>query len=134
MEKNSLYVSAHLMVAAIRIHEHRHGGPPTIEDICGVLSISGEEGNRLSHKLTNLGIIDALQKSGETRIFIKNHLNIEEIPRHAETSSLQTELDEFKKSREAQINKIKSIQSEQAEKKKKLHDELEQKLKSIIKN
>lgn len=134
MEKNSLYVSAHLLVAAIRIHEYRHGGPPAMEDICRMLAISGEEGNRLSHKLISLGIIDALEKSGETRVFIKNHLNIEEIPRHAETSNLQTELDEFKKSREAQINKIKSIQSEQAAKKKKLHDELEQKLKNIIKN
>jgi len=40
----------------------------------------------------------------------------------------------LKKSREAQIQKIKSIQSEQAEKKKKLHEELEQRLKAIIKN
>jgi hypothetical protein len=134
MEKNNLYSSAHLLVAAIRIHEYRHGGPPAIEDICRLLAFSPEEGNRLSHKLFGLGIIEAIEKSGETRVFIKNHLNIEEIPRHAETSSLRTELDEFKKSREAQIQKIKSIQSEQAEKKKKLHDELEQKLKSIIKN
>lgn len=134
MEKNSLYASAHLVVAAIRIHEYRHGGPPAIEDICKVLSFSLEEGNRLRHKLISLGIIDALEKSGETRVFVKNHLAIEEIPRHAETSSLQTELDEFKKSREAQVKKIQSIQSEQAEKKKKLHEELEQKLKTIIKN
>ncbi|PIP38381.1 MAG: hypothetical protein COX19_13055 [Desulfobacterales bacterium CG23_combo_of_CG06-09_8_20_14_all_51_8] len=134
MEKNSLYASAHLVVAAIRIHEHRHGGPPTIEHICDTLSISPEEGNRLCHKLSSLEIIEALEKSGETRVFIKNHLNIEKIPSQAETRTLRAELDEFKKSREAQIQKIKSIQSEQAEKKKKLHEELEQRLKAIIKN
>lgn len=134
MEKNSLYDSAHLTVAAIRLHEHCHNGPPRLDDICAALSFSAEEGNRLCHKLTALGIVEVLEKAGETRVFIKNHLAIEEIPRSAETPGLQSELDEFRKSRETQIKKIQSIQLEQAEKKKKLHDELAQKLKNIIKN
>jgi hypothetical protein len=99
-----------------------------------MLSFSLEEGNRLRHKLISLGIIEGVETPGETRVFVRNHLSIEEIPRHAETNSLRTELDEFKKSREAKVKKIQSIQSEQAEKKKKLHEELEQKLKNIIKN
>lgn len=134
MKKNNFYTSAHLVVAAIRIHEHGYAGPPTIDNICETLSISLEEGNRLCHKLSELQIIEVLEKSGETRVFVKNHLNIEEIPNQPETGGLQSELDQFKKSRETQIKKIQSIQSEQAEKKKKLHEELEQKLKTIKKN
>ncbi|MCD6584724.1 MAG: hypothetical protein J7K96_03075 [Desulfobacteraceae bacterium] len=134
MKKNNLYTLAHLVVAAIRIHEHKHAGPPTIENICEILSISLEEGNRLCLKLSGMQIIEALEKPGETRFFIKAHIKIEEIPNQPETSNLQSELDQFKKSREAQINKIKAIQSEQAEKKKKLHEELEQKLRTITKN
>lgn len=133
MKKNNLYTLAHLVVAAIRIHEHQHAGPPTIENICEILSISLEEANRLGLKLSEMQIIDALDKAGETRLFVKNHLAIEDIPVQPENNNLQSELDQFKKSREAQINKIKSIQSEQAEKKKKLHEELEQKLKNIKK-
>ncbi len=134
MGKNNLYTQAHLIVAAIRIHEHKYAGPPTIDNICKILSISLEEGNRLCLKLSEMQIIEALEKPGETRFFVKDHLTIEEIPDQSEPNTLQSELDQFKKSRKAEINKIKSIQSEQTEKKKKLHDELEQKLKNILKN
>lgn len=133
MKKNNLYTLAHLVIAAIRIHEHNHSGPPTIKNICDTLLISLEEGNRLSLKLSEMLIIEALEKPGGTRLFIKNHLLIEDIPNQPETNNLQSELDQFKESRKEQINKIKSIQSEQAEKKKKLQEELDQKLKSIMK-
>lgn len=134
MKKNNLYTLAHLVIAAIRIHEHKHSGPPTIENICDALLISLEEGNRLSHKLSAMQIIEALDKPGGTRLFVKNHLLIEDIPDQPEINNLQSELDQFKESRKEQINKIKSIQTEQAEKKKKLQEELDQKLKSILKN
>jgi len=132
-KKNNLYTMAHLVAAAIRIHEYRHAVPPTTEDICGILSVSLEEGNRLCHKLSELQIIEALQKPGGTRLFIKDHLKIEDIADQPENVNLQSELDQFKKAREAQMAKIKSIQTEHAEKKKKLHEELEQKLKNIKK-
>jgi len=134
MKKNNLYAMAHLVVAAIRIHEHVHAVPPTIENICDMLSISPEEGNRLCLKLIDMEIIEALKKPGGTRLFVKNHLQIEEIPDQPENNNLQSELDQFKKTRDAQIKKIKSIQEEHAGKKKKLHEELEQKLKTIKKN
>ncbi len=134
MKKNNLYTLAHLVVAAIRIHEHKHSGPPTIENICDTLTISLEEGNRLSLKLSEMQVIEALEKPGGTRLFVKNHIRIEDIARQPEINNLQSELDQFKESRKEQINKIKSIQSEQAEKKKKLQEELDQKLKNIMKN
>jgi len=134
MKKNNLYTLAHLVIAAIRIHKNKHSGPPTIENICDALLISLEEGNRLSLKLSAMQIIEALDKPGGTRLFVKNHLLIEDIPDQPEINNIQSELDQFKKSRKEQINKIKTIQTEQAEKKKKLQEELDQKLKSILKN
>lgn len=133
MKKTNLYDMAHLVVSAIRIHEHQHSVPPTTEDLCIMLAISPEEGSRLCHKLSDYEIIEALQKPGGTRLFIKDHLKIEDIPAQPENVNLQSELDQFKKAREAQMAKIKSIQTEQAEKKKKLHEELEKKLKTIKK-
>jgi len=134
MIKNNLYTLAHLVVAAIRIHEHKHSGPPTIENVCDALSISLEEGNRLSLKLNEMQIIEALEKPGGVRLFVKNHILIEDIAKQPEINNLQSELDQFKESKKEQIKKIKSIQSEQAEKKKKLQEELDQKLKNIMKN
>jgi hypothetical protein len=134
MKKKNLYAMAHLVVSAIRIHEHQHSVPPATEDICYLLGISLEEGNRLCHKLSDLQIIEALQKPGGTRLFITDHLKIENIPAQPENVNLQSELDQFKRAREEQMAKIKSMQTEQAEKKKKLHEELEKKLKNIKKH
>ena len=133
MKKNDFYTKAHLIVAAIRIHEHTHAGPPAIEDICRSLSISLEEGNRLCLKLEDMEIVDILEKTGEARLFVKDHIKIEEIPVYQEQNNIQADLEKFKKSREENIKKIKSIQSEYADKKKKLHEELEQKLKNSLK-
>ena len=108
MKKNNFYKKGHLVVAAIRIHEHIHAGPPTIEDICRTLSISLEEGNRLCLKLSDMNIIEVLEKAGESRIFVRDHLKIEEIPLQEEQPSIQAELEKFKKSKEAHNEKIKN--------------------------
>lgn len=134
MKKNNLYDHAHLFVSAIRIHEYTQSVPPTIENVCQALSISLEEGNRLCHKLKDLEIIDLLEKAGEARLFLKDHLKIEKIPVKQDQNNFHEALEKFKKSQEDHIKKIKSIQSEQADKKKKLHEELEQKLKNSLKN
>jgi len=132
-KKNNFYTMAHLVVAAIRLHEHRHAGPPAMEHIREALSISLEEANRVSLKLKNLDIIEMMEKPGEVRLFVKDHVKIETIPDQAESTSMQSALEEFKKSRTEEIDKIKSIQSSYADKKKKLHEELEQQLKNSLK-
>ena len=134
MKKTNFYTMAHLVAAAIRIHEYRCAVPPTTQDICAILSISLEEANRLCQKLNDLQIIETLQKPGGARLFIKDHLKIEDIPDQPDNINLQSELEQFKRAREEQMAKIKSIQTEHAEKKKKLHEELDKKLKSISKN
>ncbi|RJP94055.1 MAG: hypothetical protein C4518_04365 [Desulfobacteraceae bacterium] len=131
--KNNFYTIAHLVAAAIRIHEHRHAGPPTIEHVCEALSMSLEEGNRVCLKLSDLEIIEMLEKPGEARLFLKDHLKIETIQDQPESPPIQSALDEFKKSRSEQLDKIKSIQSTYADKKKKLHEALEQQLKNSLK-
>ncbi|MDA8402796.1 MAG: hypothetical protein M0Z56_01160 [Desulfobacteraceae bacterium] len=131
--KNKFYGMAHLVVAAIRIHEYRHAGPPAIEDICNALSMSLEEGNRICLKLRDMEIIEMLEKPGEARLFVKDYLKIETIPDQPESTPMKSALEQFKKSRTEQLDKIKSIQSACADKKKKLHEELEQQLKNSLK-
>lgn len=132
-EKNHFYTTAHLVVAAIRLHAHRHGGPPAIEHVCEALAMSLEEGNRICLKLSDMEIIEMLAKPGEARLFVKDHLKIETIPDQTETLPLQSALEQFKKSRTEQLDKIKSIQSTLSDKKKKLHEELAQQLKNSLK-
>lgn len=132
MDKDSFYTKAHLVVAAVRIWEYREATPPTVENICGMLSISVEEGNRLCRKLKGHEVIDIIDKAGEARVFIIDHSKLETLVGIEDTRRLDDELEKYKKSRAEQGLKIEAIKMEQAEKKKKLHEALEKQLKESI--
>jgi DNA-binding Lrp family transcriptional regulator len=125
----SFYGKSHLVVAAIRLLEYKTNAPPTMEQICSMLSISLEEAHRLCRKLEDLHVIDLVETLDEARVYIKDHRKIEEIPVEDDVSKLESELIKFKKSREELSKKVETLQAEQAEKRKKLHEELEKKLK-----
>lgn len=134
MENKSkdLYSDAHLFISAIRVFEHQHSTPPTIEDICQVLSMSIEHSSYLSRKLKEMGIIDVVEGSYGMRLFIRDFLKIEEIPRDDDKSKLEEELKKFQESQKGLSKKIESIQTQQAEKKKNLFAEMEKKLKKEL--
>ncbi len=123
------YTSAHLVVSAIRILEHRHNAPPSVEEVCKALSASPEKGNLLCRKLHEGGIIEIVEGAFGTRLFVKDHLKIEDLPRREKTSGMSEEIRKFKDDR-ANINKkIESFQAKQAERQKNLFAEIENKLK-----
>ena len=134
MENKSkdLYTSAHLFISAIRVLEHQHNSPPTVEDICRLLSMSIEHSSYLSRKLKEMGIIDVVEGSYGTRLFIRDFLKIEEIERDNDKSKLEEELKKFQESQKGLSQKIESIKTQQAEKKKNLFAEMEKKLKKEL--
>lgn len=136
MSNQDLYRDSHLMVAAIRVLEHKHRAPPTLEGISDLLSMALDETNRLCRKLSDLGIVETVTKAGETRLFIADHLAIETIETRPEdaAATLSSELAEFQKTRDAQKKKIEDIQAQQKKKRDALKAELDRKLKAGLKN
>ena len=132
MQPSDLYANAHLMVAAIRVIEYQKSVPPSVEDVCGMLSISLEHGNFLCRKLYEIGIIELVEGAFGTKLFIKNHLEIEEIPKRIKENGLEKELKKFQDSKREHSKKVESIQAEQKEKKKSLFAELEDKLRKSL--
>jgi hypothetical protein len=131
-KETSLYTNAHLFVAAIRICEHQHSAPPSIEDICKMLSFSMEKGHFLCRKLKEMEVIKIVESTAGNRLFIQNHLNLEEISKAEEATRLEEELKKFQNSQKALSQKVETIKAEQAEKKKNLFAEMERKLKQEI--
>ena len=129
-----LYMEAHLTVAALRVLEHRHTHPPSVDDVCEMLGYSLEKGNRICRKLTEMGIIDLIEGAYGTRLSVTDHLKIEEIPRGASDDRLNEELKKFQAERKQITQKVESIKAEQEEKKKSLFAELEKQLKTGVKN
>jgi len=129
MSDRDLYANAHLFVAAIRIFEHQRSQPPSIDDVAGMLSFSAEQSSYICRKLKELDVIEVVDSAFGNKLFISNHLKIEEIPRGEAESRLEAELKKFQHSKKEITHKIESIQAEQARKKKDLFAELEKNLK-----
>ncbi len=119
MKIKDLYNNAHILVAAIRIHEHRHGFPPSIKEICKILSFSAEQIGFLIRKLENLEIINTIQSANELKIFIKNHLKIEEIPTIHKENKLEENIKKIQLAKKARLNlTLKDFELQQKQKQK----------------
>jgi hypothetical protein len=130
--KKDFYSQAHLIVAAIRVFEHKNSRPPTIGDLCQTIDFSIEKGNFICRKLEELDIVEAVEGSYGTRLFVRDHLKIEGIPRNESDNSFEEELKKFQDNRKALSQKIETFQAEQKQKKKDLFAEMEKKLKSEL--
>ena len=131
-KKEDLYSQAHLMVSAIRVFEHNNSRPPTIEDLCQMINFSTEKGNFICRKLEELDIIKAVEGTYGTRLFVKDHLNIEEIPRGEAEDNFEDEIKKFQESQKAVSQKVENFQAKQKQKKKDLFAEMEKKLKKEL--
>lgn len=129
MKNIDFYSNAHLIVAAMRVLEHRNSAPPSIDEVCRSLSFSLEQGNLICRKLEEMGIIEVVEGAYGTKLFIRDHLAIEKIPKTEKVSKLEQELQKFKNTKKDYTKKIESFQTEQADRKKNLFAELEKKLK-----
>ena len=133
-QEQNLYNRAHLVVAAIRIIEHQNAAPASIEELCKVLSFSLEQGHYICRKLAEKEIIGMVEGAYGIKLYIKDHLKLEDIPKVPVESKIEKELQKFQSSRKQISKKIESIKTEQAKKKQDLFAELEQKLKKNLKS
>jgi thiamine monophosphate synthase len=131
-KKTSLYSQAHLMVAAMRVYEHLNSRPPTVDDVCRVINISVEQGYFICRKLQDIDIIKAVEGSYGTRLFINDHLKLEDLPRDEPENKLEDDLKKFQSTQKALSQKIETFQAQQKQKKKDLFAEMEKKLKEEL--
>jgi len=129
MQNSDFYSDAHLVVAAIRVLTHQNSTPPSIDEVCRIISFSLEQGNFTCKKLKDIGIVDVVEGVFGTRLFIKNHLKIEEISRDKKEDKLGETLKKFQNSKKDFTREIESFQARQAKKQKDLFAGLEKKLK-----
>jgi len=126
------YNEAHLFVAAIRIFEYLNLRPPKVDELCRTINFSIERGNFISHKLEDLGIIEAVAGSYGARLYVSDHLKIEDIPRGEPGPKMADELKKFQDSQKAFSQKMETLQAEQKQKKKDRFADMEKKLKEEL--
>ncbi len=131
-EPKTRYHEGHLYVAAIRILEHQHKAPPTVDQIAGMLRLSAEQAGFISRRLEEAGIIRVVESAYGDRWGVDDHLKLEQLPREAEASQMDTALKQFKSERDKLAQKVESIKAQQAQKQKDLFSEIEKKLKKDL--
>jgi len=130
--KDSLYDSAHLFVAAVRLLTHIDQAPPDIDQVCEMLQLSKERGGFVCRRLEEKGAVEAVQGAYGLRLFVRDHLKIEDIPKEDAPDRLQDELSKFQAAQKDVTNRIATIQADQKKKKKNLFEEMEKKLRAEI--
>jgi len=132
MQTNDLYSDAHLFIAAVRVCEHRQSAPPSIDDVCRMISFSLEQGNFICKQLQDMGVVEAVDGPYGVRLFVTNHIKIEDIPKGEKGSRLEDELAKFQETQKSFAKKIESLQAKQKEKKESLFSDIEKKLKEEL--
>ena len=129
MQNKDFYTIAHLVVAAIRVLEHQRNAAPSVDDVRHMLSLSLEQSHMVCNKLDEVGIIEMVKGPYDSRLFIKEHLKLEEIPRAEKGSTLQEEIERFQSTKKDFTQKIESFQAEKEERQKNLFAEIENRFK-----
>jgi hypothetical protein len=83
-------------------------------------------------KLHELGIIECLEGGFGTRLFVRDHAKLEDLPDEAQTPAFAEAIKKFQEEKMTLTRKVDAIKAEQAEKKKALHAELEKQLREKL--
>ena len=131
-DTRSLYDDAHLFVAAVRFLTHQEQSPPDLAQVCQALNLSPEHGGLVCRRLAEIGAIESIRGAYGDRLFVRDHLKLEALPREAQPDRLQEELNRFQEAQKGLTSKVETIRAEQARKKKDLFSEMEKKLRQEI--
>lgn len=117
-----LYEGAHLFVAAIRIHEHLHGRPPTLEGLAGILKVSQEELSLMARRLSDEKIVTEVVSGTGCRYTIGDHTRIEALPRDTKAPRMAEEITQFQSRRQSRLEEIEKSLGESRDKKRVFSD------------
>jgi len=129
MQKKDFYSQSHLIVAAIRVLSHTGVEAPSISEVCDLLKFSLEQGHLICKKLHDAEIIEMVEGPFGIRLFVRNHLKIEEIPQNIEGTSLKDELEKFQSSRKDFKDRIEKFQSRKEQEQRELFAKIQEKFK-----
>jgi hypothetical protein len=128
--KRPSYEDGHLIVAAVRVLSSKAAKPPTPEDIADLLGLAPEFVRSLVMLLGNEGVLRVIENPFEIRAEIADHLQLEDLPKESERSSIQSDLDDFMERRKKKVEEtekmlnLDEMERRKQEKISKLEDEM----------
>jgi hypothetical protein len=110
MDVRASYTEGHLLVAAVRVLTHQGSGkPPTVEEVARLLAQSREWTGVLVAALEREGVIRSLRGPFETRLEVKDHTALENLPRDDSAAGVDEELREFSARKREEEEHLKNL-------------------------
>jgi hypothetical protein len=119
-------------MAAVRLLAHRDQTPPDLDQVCRMLDLSQERTGFICRRLEDIGALETVKGAYGVRLFVRDHLKIEDIPKEDAPDKLQNELSKFQAAQQNAASRIAALQADQKKKKKTLFEEMEKKLRAEI--
>jgi hypothetical protein len=136
MKPGLSYEKGHIVVAAIRVLEHRQERAPTAEEITELTGLPGELTGVILNGLEEMEVLRSIESPYDMRYEIVDHLRLEELPREEDSPKLRDEVDSFHeraRSRQEEMDKMFGDPDREKKRKKKL-SKLEEELKRFKKS
>ena len=95
MEFTPGYEESHLLVAAVRVLQHREGRSPTPDEVAELLRMSSEKIHILVHELRKRGVLRALEGPFELRLDVGDPAPLEALPKGQTGPAIASELEQF---------------------------------------
>lgn len=131
-ENFSLYESAHLFIAAVRVLTHKDQAPPDLDQVCDIIGYSKERAGFICRRLEEIGALETVKGAYGLRLFVREHLKLEDLPKEDAPGRLQEELSKFQAAQKNAASRIATLQADQKMKKKSRFEEMEKKLRAEI--
>jgi hypothetical protein len=99
---------AHLLLAAVRVLEHRHGRPPRPDEVAELLDWPDATVRLRASRLEDLGALRLVQSAYETHLEIRDHLAVESLA-EAPLEALAEDLADFDRRKQAEAQKMEQL-------------------------
>ncbi|MFP4477713.1 MAG: hypothetical protein ACLFOY_19295 [Desulfatibacillaceae bacterium] len=133
MDRKSPYYTAHLVVSAVRVLEHKKGTPPTVGDISELVGLSLEEIQSICNSLRGAGALEAVESAAGQRFYPGDPAPLESLPRERNSGGMEDELKKFEEKKRAEMEKFAQMTKKEDSRKKDLFSSLEAQLKDKLK-
>jgi hypothetical protein len=120
MDSKPSQQQAHLMVAGVRVLEHQHKRPPSVDELATLLQMSREVTGHQVRVLESLEILQTIKSPFDLLVELKDHHKVEELPVEESGPGFKEEVEDFHRQFEEKQKKLQNLfDSDEQEKRQK---------------
>ncbi len=110
MDAKPLRAEAQLVVAAVRVLEHREKHPPTEDEIAALLRWHEDRARVLVHQLCGLGVLDAIESPFSVHYQLGDESPVDDLPEDENVGgTIAREIEDFERRSEAEAQRLERL-------------------------